>query len=403
MRLLYSLFRGYNVFLTAIFIYQVTYLLFWGLQINALKPIIYVGPLLFIFGLFLNMKDIWVKHLPIFYFCLLFALVSMWSRFDIDGSNGGTVQDITGAGATLFFFILLYDPYRFRLRTIIRYVMALGIVGTVFSFVFYNKLIAANAYSELSYEVNEGGATMAMAAVFCLLNSAFFLTLYRNISSRVRMSSVALVTLSVIVAMVAGRRGYSAIGLIFLAEFFFLYIVLDKERPLILKVLVVCAILYGVYMYYQANAETQFKMFTARLDTDSRSGVFYYWDMEMNKSIWNWIWGKGVSGGYWDGGFGVMRPNIENGVRNCLLKGGLLYLISYMGLSVYACILAFFRSNSTFMRGLSIYIFTLLAFMFVWGTPSMSFLHLNLWIAYSWIFDRDIRRMTDEEIYECLY
>lgn len=55
------------------------------------------------------------------------------------------------------------------------------------------------------------------------------------------------------------------------------------------------------------------------------------------------------------------------------------------------------------MRGLSIYIFTLLVFMFVWGTPSMSFFHLNLWIAYMWIFNRKIRNMTDDEINATLY
>ncbi len=398
-----NLFKGYNIFLTGIFLYQVGYLLFWGIEMAALKPLVYVGPLLFIFGLIKYAKDINFRPVSPLYRILLIAFVVMWIRFDIDGSNGGTVQDITGCGATILFLIMPYNPYKFKLDSIIKYTTALGIIGAIFSFVFYDKLLAANAYSDMSYASNEKGATMSMAAVYCLINSSFFLCLFRNISTKVRNISVVLLVMSVMVAMIAGRRGYSVIGMIFLAEFFFLFIVLDKKKPFIWKIAIVAAIFYGAYQYYLGNAETQFQMFTSRLDTDSRTGVFYYWEKTMNEDTWNWIIGKGVSGGYWDGGFGFMRPNIENGLRNCLLKGGLLYLIPYMGLSIQACYLAFFRSKSSFMRGLSIYIFTLLVFMFVWGTPSMSFFHLNLWIAYMWIFNRKIRNMTDDEINATLY
>ena len=273
----------------------------------------------------------------------------------------------------------------------------------MFSFANYDKLLAVNAYSELSYESNERGATMSMAAVYCLLNSALFLLLLRHVTPKVRNISFFLVVVSILVAMIAGRRGYTLLGLIFLAEFFFMFIVLDKKKPLLLKSLIVVTIIYCAYIYYLGNADTQFKMFTARLETDSRSGVFYYWEKTMNQSIWNWVIGEGVSGGYWDGDFCTLRPNIENGVRNCLMKGGFLYLISYMGLAVHAIYLAFFQSRNSFMRGLSLYIFTLLVFMFIWGTPSISFLHLNMWISYVWIFNKRVRFMTDEEINKYIY
>lgn len=398
-----SLFKGYNIFLTGIFLYQVGYLLSWGIEMEALRPFVYIGPLLFIYGLIKNAKDINFKPVSLLYRILLISFVVMWIRFDINGHNGGTVQDINGCGATILFLIMPYNPYKFKLGSIIKYTIVLGIVGVIFSFAFYDKLLAANAYSDMSYSSNEKGATMSMAAVYCLINSSFFLCLFRNVTSKVRNTSVILLVMSVMVAMIAGRRGYTVIGLIFLAEFYFLFVVLDKKKPFAWKIAIVAAIVYGAYMYYLGNADTQFQMFTARLETDSRSGVFYYWEKTMNKDIWNWIIGEGVSGGYWDGDFGFIRPNIENGVRNCLMKGGLLYLVPYMGLSVQACYLAFFKSNSSFMKGLSIYIFTLLIFMFVWGTPSMSFFHLNLWISYMWIFNRKMRRMTDEEINTTLY
>lgn len=51
-----KLFKGYNIFLTAIFLYQVIHLLYWGMDIDALKPLIYIGPLLFLFGLLKTTK-----------------------------------------------------------------------------------------------------------------------------------------------------------------------------------------------------------------------------------------------------------------------------------------------------------------------------------------------------------
>ena len=398
-----KLFKGYNIFLTAIFLYQVIHLLHWGMDIDALKPLIYIGPLLFLFGLLKNYKDIRTNHLSPFYKMLMIAFFIMWIRFDINGANGGTIQDITGAGATLFFFIMLYNPYKFKISSIIKFTIILGFVGVMFSFANYDKLLAVNAYSELSYESNERGATMSMAAVYCLLNSALFLLLLRHVTPKVRNISFFLVVVSILVAMIAGRRGYTLLGLIFLAEFFFMFIVLDKKKPLLLKSLIVVTIIYCAYIYYLGNADTQFKMFTARLETYSRSGVFYYWEKTMNHRIWNWVIGEGVSGGYWDGDFCTLRPNIENGVRNCLMKGGFLYLISYMGLAVHAIYLAFFQSRNSFMRGLSLYIFSLLVFMFIWGTPSISFLHLNMWISYVWIFNKRVRFMTDEEINKYIY
>lgn len=398
-----NLFKGYNTFFTGIFLYQIGNLLFWGIGMEAMKALVYIGPLIFIFGLIRNAEDINFKRVSFLYAVLLIAIIGMWVRFDPNGSNGGLLQDINGCGATLLFLIMPYNSDKFKLDNIIKYTIGLGIVGVIFSFVFYEKLLASNAYSDLSYASNEGGATISMAAVYCLINCSFLLCLYRNITSKVRNISTALLILTILVAMIAGRRGYSVIGLIFLAEFLFLFIVLDNEKPLLLKIIITIIVIYGAYMYYVGNAETQFKMFSARLDTDSRSDVFYYWGKDMNKDFLNWIIGKGVSGGYWDGSFGMVRPNIENGVRNCLLKGGLLYLVPYMGLSIQACYLAFFKSKSSFMRGLAIYIFTLLGFMFVWGNPSMSFFHLNLWISYMWIFNSKLRRMTDEQINTTLY
>ncbi len=365
---------------------------------GALKPFVYIGPLLFICGLIKNAKDINFNHVSLWYRILLISLVVMWVRFDVNGNNGGIVQDINGCGATLLFLIMPYNPYKFKLYNIIKYTIALGIIGVVFSFAFYDKLLAANAYSDMSYSSNEKGATMSMAAVYCLINSSFLLCLFKNTTHKVRYASIILLVMSVMVAMIAGRRGYTVIGLIFLAEFFVLFIIQDKQKPFVWKVVIVTSIVYGAYQYYLNNAETQFQMFSSRLDTDSRSEVFFYWEKTMNEDFSNWIIGKGVSGGYWDGNFGFIRPNIENGIRNCLLKGGLLYLVPYMGLSLHACYLAFFKSKSSFMRGLSIYIFTLLVFMFVWGNPSMSFFHLNLWISYMWIFNHNIRKMTDDEI-----
>ena len=286
---------------------------------------------------------------------------------------------------------------------IVKWAFIAMFTGIVYALFFWKNLVAINAYKNMEYSSNENGVTMAMGCIYLLMSGGFILCINGFVTNKVKNTTVLVIVFAIIIAMVAGRRGFSVILLTFLLEYLTMYIYFGKKRKLFIRLVLTIFFILGLFYYYWINKETQFQILTARLNTDSRSDVFFYWNKEMVKNNLNWIIGKGVSGGYWDGDYGQLRPGIENGIRHMLLKGGILYLGSYLLLSLHAIYLAVFRSNNKLMKGLAIYILTLTAFMFVWGTPAFSFTYLFLWISYIWIFNTKIRRMSDDDIRRYLY
>lgn len=395
----------YYLILLAVYIYQLGNLLSWGSKIEAFSILVYLGPLILVYSFFYNnvaFSNFFKK--PLAYKILLFAFFLMWIRFDINGANGGTFRDITGACSMFLFLIMLCNPYRFKIRMIVKWAFIAMFTGVIYALFFWKNLVASNAYADMSYTSNEGGVAMAMGCIYLLMSAGFIiLCLNEFITSKAQKYTILTLLFAITIAMVAGRRGYSAILMLFIFEYLFLYLFYNKNGKFFFKLVLATLFILVLFYYYWLNKDSQFQMFTSRLNTDSRSDVFFYWDKEMAKNDLNWIIGKGVSGGYWDGDFGELRPGIENGVRHLLLKGGMLYLGSYFLLSIQAIYLAVFRSNNRLMKRLALYIFTLLVFMFVWGTPSFSFTYLFLWISYTWIFNTKIRNMNDYEIRRYLY
>jgi hypothetical protein len=326
----------------------------------------------------------------------------MWLRFDPDGANGGTVQDMNGAFAMFFFLLFWYDSAIFKLQDMQRWAIIGSICGVLFAIMNWQYILAANAYQGSYSNNDERAVNMAMSVIYILMGSSFLLFTYRVTNVRLHYYGLFMTLLAIVVAMASGRRGYSVINMLFVVQFMFFHVWYSKGKRKKWGMLGMVCVLLFCYRYYLAYKDTQLSMFFDRLDTDSRTGVFYYWSKDMNQDWLNWVWGKGVSGGYYDGGFGAVRPGIENGVRQMILKGGLLYLLSYMLLSLVMAYRAFFKSNNALMKGMAVYIMLLFIFLFVWGTPSISFTHLYMWIAFTWINNKRLRRMTDAEIRQYL-
>lgn len=384
-----------------VLLHNIGLLTFWSLKMQALKFLMYVGPICFLYGLYVNRQYIIRKNTPFVYKVLLVISLWMWLRFDINGANSGTVQDVNGAFSMFFFLLLLYNPKLFKLSDMKRWTIIAAVCGLVFAAINWRFILAANAYQG-AYSNNEGGVNMAMAAIYILMGCGFFLFIYKYFSKGFNFFCLFVTMLAVVIAMTSGRRGYTVINLMFAAQYIFFLILYSKGFKRIGAMIFVVAFLFFCYNYYIAYRDTQLYMFFKRLDTDSRSGVFYYWNRDMAKSIWYWIWGKGVSGGYWDGDFGFIRGGIENGMRHMILKGGLPYFLSYVLLSLRMAYLGWFKSSNVLCKGVALYIFFLFIFIFVWGSPSISYTHLFMWMGYAWIHSPEIREMTDKQVYACL-
>lgn len=346
-----------------------------------------LGGIIYLYGLYLNRKHIIVKKYPICYKILLIAVLLMWIRFDINGYNAGTIQSLNGTFSTSLFLLFLYSPRIFKIEEMKKWAIISSLCGICFIIINWNYLLAEKAFA-YGYRENEHGSYMATESIYLLMSCAFFLFYTDYKINKFTIYCIIIIFFAIITGMAAGRRGYTVLNLLFLLQFAFFYLTYSNSNSSITKrVLLISGIILFAYLYYQEYKDTQLSMFFNRLDTDSRSDIFYYWDKEMEKDSSYWIWGKGASGGYYDGEFGFIRGGIENGFRNMVLKGGLIYYLSYVIL-MFTMIYKSLKLNDRKLRNLSLYILLLYIHMFIQGMPTFSFLHLFMWISYNWIFDK---------------
>ena len=64
--------------------------------------------------------------------------------------------------------------------------------------------------------------------------------------------------------------------------------------------------------------------------------------------------------------------------------------------------LGWFKSSNKLLKGVALYIICLFIFIFVWGSPSVSYMHLFMWMGYTWICNPKVRRMNDYEVVDYL-
>ena len=281
--------------------------------------------------------------------------------------------------------------------------MTTGVIYTISN---WSELVAASTYiyNQGYYGDNSSKiVNMAMSVGYAMMSCGFLLCIQHLLPSKVKYFTLLSALLGLVVLMVSGRRGYSVLMICFILVFLASNIICAPKNKRVYQIVIVSIFIFICILYFIANADSQFSVLVNRIDTDSRTDVFYWWNKEMNDDTFKWFFGKGVSGGYYDGDFGEVRPGIENGIRHMLLKGGLFYFIPYVVLGIKAIYLGLFKSASKTLKALAIYIAICIGFLYVWGTPSLSFLHLCMWISFILIFNSKIRKMNDQEIVTYFY
>lgn len=402
-----SIYSRYELPYLAVYLYLVGVMMTFATEMTVFKPLYYIGPMLFIYSFFKLNNGIHIsKNIPWYYWVLMFQVLFMWLRFDIDGANGGTFQDVTGAGATILFITMMWNPRNIRIRYLQKWMIIMAITAVLYIIPNWNNLVMANLYQYNGGFYGDNSSrfvNMAMSVGYAVMSCGFLLCIQHVLSTKVLNLVIAIALLGLVVLMVAGRRGYSALMICFILIYFVSSIVYSPRGKRFKRIVITCCFFVVCALYFISHADTQFLVLVNRIDTDSRSDVFYWWNREMGDGLFKWIFGKGMSGGYYDGYFGFVRPGIENGLRHMILKGGVIYLFTYVLLGLRAIWLGLFRSHSRLVKMLALYVSVCIGFLYVWGTPSFSFLHLSMWISFVWIFNPQIRSMTDDEIMSRFY
>ena len=113
--------------------------------------------------------------------------------------------------------------------------------------------------------------------------------------------------------------------------------------------------------------------------------------------------GKGLDGTYTWGNAGwppqpYIRPDVEIGYMQLVLKGGYLMQMTFLALSLYAVYLAMFRSNNRITRYLAYIIIVRLIIMTTAMIPRVGFEYFMYWLVVGGCLSSELRSFSDDEI-----
>lgn len=150
---------------------------------------------------------------------------------------------------------------------------------------------------------------------------------------------------------------------------------------------------------------SSFEFFFSRVDTgmDSREGIIELFILDFNATPNDWIFGRGIYGEFNGGVLAAnegtgMRYGIENGYLNIILKGGGVWLVLLILLSLKSVYLGIFKSNNKLCKGLAFVILVYYIDMIGFGVATISLGYIMVFIAISICCNKQFRKLTDEDL-----
>lgn len=198
------------------------------------------------------------------------------------------------------------------------------------------------------------------------------------------------------------RRGDTVISILFLIFVWLVYFFSDRHSSKITALIFAVLVILCGYSFFIYYSDSFFSIMLERGTEDTRSGVEDSFFADMT-SVSDWIFGRGWFGVYFDKMFGQYRAGVETGWLSLILRGGLIYLISYVGVLLLSFINGFFRSKNIFCKSLAIMCLMQIVSLYPFGWPAFNFFHLTIWIAVWVCNNRRYREMNDEFVKKILF
>lgn len=241
-----------------------------------------------------------------------------------------------------------------------------------------------------------------------LLTPTFFILLNYNY---VEKKHKILIVLSLVVAVLGSIHEGSRSSLIRIVLCFliFVFMQLNLRRAYKLVVMAMLAIpIYALSIGF-TSGESIFDKFSDNdneMKVDSRTFLYaeVYSDLIKNNDM---VFGKGPVGTYfsqyfydWDGigGDSSKRHNVEVGVLQYLLKGGLVYLFLIFTVVILAIRNAYHKSKNKYVNSLGLLLASFLLVSFVENIPGYSFNFAIVWIIIGICSSSKIKELNDSQI-----
>lgn len=207
---------------------------------------------------------------------------------------------------------------------------------------------------------------------------------------------------SILIQAFMARRGGLATSILYLVLMWGMYSFNDRRVSKFKMILMALAVVGVCFMLFSSLADSFFSTLVERGMIDSRSGVEYAFYEDMD-SMSDWIFGRGWFGRYYEPAFSRYRSSIETGYLALILRGGLLYLIPYVGILGMSFYNGYFKSRNLFCKSFAIICLMQIISLYPYGWPAFNYLHFVIWLGVWTCNSRVLRLMTDRQIKKLVF
>ena len=372
------------------------------------KPLLFLGCIIYIVTLITKWKGVPLTGLTkgVFIILVLWTVcltIHMFFFFDLStvitgGQIRGTISYISYLFDSLPFFPHLLPlciccfpkNYSFDFGYFVRMMFLVAVVYIcVLPF-------SIHSMSGINRFLGDFDATDVSLGIRLLVPATIMIYLKKYLSSKQWGIFLFTFICGLLVNIYLGRRGASAICLLYILTMWLLYVINEgrsKKIQVFIIGIIMIACAYGIFMN---TSDSLFSYILERGIDDNRSDRNIDMISDMNSNN-DWLFGRGWFGQYYDTVYGY-RGAIETGALALLLRGGFLYFIPYVALLLFTFINGTFRSKNVLCKALGIVAGLEIVYLYPYGWPLFSFNYFFLWIGVYMCNSARIRNLTDGNI-----
>lgn len=337
------------------------------------------------------------------YFRFFFFLYLVW-QFYIIGRGGLTfnfktlITNLVASGGYLTYLapiIVLFPANLNFYKKLFEIIFVAGIVFLCLDVLFIKYLLDRSFETQ---NVIESFATLSIP-------SGFFLLTYKYHPFKKNVILFGVMIISLLFSIYKARRGLSTITLGILVSAYFMYLI-DTKRKIAVLYFSILFVLLGALKFSGAYKMDQSKLFgfiLERGETDTRTGVEFYFYADMSPT--DWVIGKGFSGKYFCPDIDRdqvtdYRSYIETGYLNIILNGGIISLALYLLILFPAAILGLFFSKNTLSKAAGIWIIISILELYPTSIAGFDLNFLLVWISVGIGYSKQVRDISDQYLVE---
>jgi hypothetical protein len=342
----------------------------------------------------------------IFYFKFLFTIYFVWllsilirgGRVEFDFIQRIFLNPFEGGLYVFVPLMALVSRSAIFLKKMFSTISIFGGIFLIFCILSFRLL----TNSDLS-NLDAQGAIEYSAKILSI-PSAFIVLTQKYHSKRTNRIAMLTLILTLLFSIIRARRGLILITTIpiLLSLGPYLFGSHGRQGNLIGKFIFILSLIFLAVVYVVSLQDDNYGIFSSlvsRSTDDTRSGVEYYFFLDM--TIRDWVIGKGIDGSYfYPYAENLYRNGIESDYLNIILKGGIISLVLMLLILIPAIIKGIFFSKNTLSQAAGIWILMYVLSLYPTPMTKFSLFYLLVWISVGICYSSSFRALTDDIIIE---